>query len=147
MKWLRLYTEVLHDPKVQTLDPARFRGWINLLMIANENVPRGTLPDIDRIAFLLRTSQDEARAILVDLTFANLLDVMADGTLRPHNWDVRQPESDNAVARMRVRRALNKASATRTTIPLETDRADTSGELPDLKPAMSEEVEDVQSNS
>ena len=32
--WLRLYTEALHDPKVQRLPAKTFKGWINLLMLA-----------------------------------------------------------------------------------------------------------------
>lgn len=94
MKWFRLYGEVLHDSKVQILSPARFRDWINLLLIVNGNTPRGSLPPISQVAFLLRVGVEEAQAVVNDLIVAGLFDVQPDGSVRAHNWDVRQPESD-----------------------------------------------------
>jgi hypothetical protein len=33
-QWLRLYTDLINDPKVQLLPAEDFKGWINILCIA-----------------------------------------------------------------------------------------------------------------
>lgn len=89
--WLRLYTSILDDPKVQRLPAEQFRGWINLLCLAKEN--DGLLPSIEDTAFRLRISEAEAHSLVEALAKRGLLD--ADGeTLKPHNWDGRQFLSD-----------------------------------------------------
>ena len=93
MKWLRLYSEALHDPKVQRLPGELFKHWINLLLLANGQEERGTLPDLDTIAFELRIPEAEASAVIDTFVERSLLD--RDGErLTPHNWDQRQPKRD-----------------------------------------------------
>ncbi len=101
MKWFRLYSEVLHDPKVQRLSPALFKHWINLLCLANEQTPRGTLPAIDDIAFALRVKPSEGVKILTELGRAGLVDQPSEGRACPHNWPERQRNSDDIAARVR----------------------------------------------
>ncbi len=97
MKWLRLYDELLDDPKVQRLPHALFRDYINLLCLANRQKERGTLPDTPDVAFALRTSPEQAVAALGMLAAAGLLDVSDDG-VRIHGWDERQYTSDTPEA-------------------------------------------------
>lgn len=103
-RWIRLYTEILNDPKVQTLDPYTFRAWINMLAMAGEH-PQGVLPSIGDIAFKLRMSTNDAQQQVNQLIDLGLLDITkrtGDGvTLRPHNWDSRQFASDSSVQRTR----------------------------------------------
>lgn len=106
MDWLRLYSGVLNDPKVQRLPLAIFKGWINLLCLANESDPRGSLPGQEDIAFALRLSDGDATELVSQLKSAGLLDE-SDGALSPHNWDGRQHASDDVnvrVARFRERK-------------------------------------------
>jgi hypothetical protein len=42
MKWLRLYSDVGSDPKVQRLPGDKFKAWINLLCVASQH--DGILP-------------------------------------------------------------------------------------------------------
>lgn len=93
MKWLRLYSEVLHDPKVQRLPAHLFKHWINLLLLANEQEERGVLPDMDTVAFELRITEEEAEETVGFLLERGLLDRTAHG-LAPHNWELRQPKRD-----------------------------------------------------
>lgn len=116
MKWFRFYHEVAHDAKVQLLEPAAFKDWVNLLCLANENADdRGVLPPVKQIAYVLRTTVDDADARIAHLTGEGLFDIDGEGRYRPHNWEDRQPDSDDAAARMRKARAearrLAKAEA------------------------------------
>lgn len=103
MKWFRLYDDLLDDPKAQQLSPVLFKHWINLLCLASKSEPRGELPALTDIAFRLRVTTQKARSILKELASAGLLD--ADGeTFHMHNWNDRQPNSDNVAARVKKHR-------------------------------------------
>jgi hypothetical protein len=105
MKWLRLYDDLLDDPKAQQLPPSTFKHWINLLCLASKGEPRGTLPDLSAIAFRLRLTEPKATALLTELSALGFIDRDDDGTLRPHNWEGRQRMSDNVADRVRKHRA------------------------------------------
>lgn len=91
--WLRLYTEVLDDPKVQRLEPVLFKTWINILLAVKKNGKNGAVPPLTDCAFYLRLSEGETRQRLEDLHAANLLDADGDGYV-VHDWNGRQYESD-----------------------------------------------------
>ena len=104
MEWFRFYNAALHDPKVQRLAPELFRTWINLLCLASATNNAGRLPDIDDIAFALRTTEDKARDEVQSLIKAGLLDEDEDGSIAPHNWSGRQRKSDDVTARVQDHR-------------------------------------------
>lgn len=113
MKWLRLYTEVLSDPKVQRLPAEDFRHWINILCVASVN--DGVLPHIEDVAFALRLSNREAKAMVTRLTKALLIDPPEtdDSCGSPHGWDARQYRSDNSTERVkRFRKRIKLVSVT-----------------------------------
>jgi hypothetical protein len=89
--WFRLYHAVLDDPKVQLLPDKLFKAWINLLCLASRH--GGSVPPASDVGFALRVSEGEAGKIVNALVAACLLD--RDGeTLRIHNWDKHQFQSD-----------------------------------------------------
>src|SRR5215468_7699189 len=90
--WLRLYTDLLNDPKVQRLAPEHFKGWVNLLCLAKEN--DGLLPSIEDIAFRLRIEDAQAGELIEALKARGLLDDHGGGQMAPHNWAGRQYETD-----------------------------------------------------
>src|SRR3990167_8619903 len=93
--WFRFYSEVLHDPKVQTLSGADFKAWINLLCLANESTPRGSLPLDADVGFALRITTQKAGDLLARFMEWGLLD--ADEELHRlvvHGWERRQFASD-----------------------------------------------------
>ena len=92
--WLRLYTEVLNDPKVQRLDGETFKGWINLLCIAKESSGNGDLPELADIAFYLRTDAETASQLMQRLVDAGLIDYDGERYVM-HGWTQRQYESDS----------------------------------------------------
>ena len=129
--WLRLYTGILDDPKVQRLPADQFKGWVNLLCLAKEN--DGLLPSIGDTAFRLRISEAEAQSLVEELATRGLLDLTDEG-VTPHNWEGRQFISDeDPTAALRQRRARAKRDVTRDvtgpSLPSEADyRAETETE-------------------
>jgi hypothetical protein len=109
VKWFRFYHEVLDDPKVQDLEPAVFKHWVNLLCLANAQEPRGTLPDNPRfIAFRLRIRDATAAKLIAELVERGLLERDEKGgncRLIPHNWEKRQAKSDDSAPRVAQSRA------------------------------------------
>lgn len=98
MQWIRLYTELLDDPKVQRLPDPQFKLWINLLLIAGRN--DGALPGYADLAFALRITEKEAIRHVGALEKAGLVDREGDA-LSPHNWHARQYKSDSSTERSR----------------------------------------------
>lgn len=101
MDWLRLYHEVLDDPKVQDQSGDDFKGWINCLLIGSRNSPRGQLPPLHQLAFILRTTLQDAEAMCVRLVERGLLE-WQDGRLVIHGWAQRQPRQDYSTLRVRT---------------------------------------------
>ena len=87
--WLRLYTEILNDPKVQRLPDSLFRAYINLLCIAKEYSYDGVLPPKKDIAFFLRCPQKTVEKLCDGLQKNELLDAEGD-TFIIHGWNNRQ---------------------------------------------------------
>ncbi len=108
MKWFRFYHEVLDDPKVQDLEPALFKHWVNLLCLANAQEPRGTIPDNPHfIAFRLHIRDATAAKVVAELTARGLLEMAANCRLSLHNWEKRQAKSDDSAPRVAALRAAS----------------------------------------
>ena len=113
MKWFRFYSEAMNDPKVQRLPAPMFKHWVNLLCLANEQEPRGTLPAVDDIAFVLRLNKQATESVLRELESQGLLDRQEDGSLQPHNWEARQrTKSDDVAARVKAHREKQVGNVT-----------------------------------
>jgi hypothetical protein len=139
MKWFRMYSDALHNPKVQKLHPATFKHWVNLLCLASENEPRGVLPNVEEIAFTLRVKPVEAQGIVEKLTRAGLLDMSPDGRLSVHNWTKRQRDSDDGTTRkQRQRNGIENASDT---------NKELTGICPETKPETSLPILDTDTDS
>ena len=90
LPWLRFYTEVLNDPKVQRLPDSIFKTWVNLLLVARLQDDHGQIStDIEDLAFQLHIPMKTAKEHLKILTERGLIE---NGAM--HNWDNRQYESD-----------------------------------------------------
>jgi hypothetical protein len=113
MKWFRLYSSVLHDPKVQQLSPALFKHWINLLCLASETDDNGRLPDRKAIAFALRVYPGQADKILAQLSQATLIELDNDSKFYIHKWESRQSRSDDVARRVRDFRERQNPSESR----------------------------------
>jgi hypothetical protein len=124
--WIRLYTEVPHDPKVQRLPPDLFKFWINCLCLSSEN---GALPPPEDIAFVTGLRPIRVRNYLAKLEKADLIDSdsSAIGAFNVHNWDRRQFASDLSNERVKKhRKRYRNVTATVTETPPEQSRAEQS---------------------
>jgi hypothetical protein len=109
VSWLRLYDEVVDDPKVQKLQSALFKSWVNCLCIAKKH--GGQLPPVEDVAYRLHVSIKHAEEIIQQLMKAELFEEK-DGIIVPHNWDRRQFESDTSRERTRKWRAKRHGDVT-----------------------------------
>jgi hypothetical protein len=97
LPWLRLYTEILNDPKIERLSDRAFRVWVKLLCLARNN--DGVIPPQDELNIHLRLRYDRVKPIITELLSAGLIDDI-EGVLVPHNWDKYQYKSDTSTDRV-----------------------------------------------
>jgi len=108
--WIRLYTNVPDNAKVQRLPPALFKFWINCLCLYGD---KGYFPTIDTISWKMKISEKVALKNIRDLIDAHLFDeepgdkgfedILFDA-LTPHDWDELQFESDSSTERVKKHR-------------------------------------------
>ena len=105
MKWFRFHSSSLHDPKIQRLSGNDYKAWVNLLCIANEEEPRGSLPSTPDVAYLLQITAPKANTLLNRFIELGLLDLDEDiGRIVLHKWEKWQRNSDNAAERIANKR-------------------------------------------
>ncbi len=120
--WLRLYTEVVNDPKVQKLDGESFKVWVNLLCIAKETDRSGSLPPLSDLIFLLRMEEKKLEKKITILKNSGLIE--GNENLSIPSWTGRQYESDGDRSalerkkRQRKKLADTMAQRERTTLPV-----------------------------
>lgn len=64
--WVKLYRDILDDIEWHELEPKAAKALVMLWLIASENA--GELPDIKKLAFRLRTSQEDVANIISKLS-------------------------------------------------------------------------------
>lgn len=67
--WIKLYRDILDDPDWHSLDGESVKTLVGLWLIASEDSTRtGTLPDLRKVAFRLRISEDKLNQQLAKLS-------------------------------------------------------------------------------
>jgi DNA-binding transcriptional regulator YhcF (GntR family) len=66
-QWIKLYHEILGDPKMGRLPDHLWRRCIELFLIAGQQDEGGFLPDVTDMAWILRAADDEVGATLEQL--------------------------------------------------------------------------------
>lgn len=108
--WLCLWDRTLDLQKAQRLTGDQFKGWINLLMLANRQGERGRLPDIPTIAFSLRMDDDAAQQLIDELTCLKFIDKRGN-TLTMHDWESWQHRAKTSAERSRDWRESERTKA------------------------------------
>jgi len=118
MKWCRLYHSILISPKIRKLPDRLFRFWVNCLVIASENDPRGFLPDDQTIAIRMGRSVSYTRASREKLASNSLL-TRVGGAWQMRDWSDWNFPSDDVNQRVANLRAgkRNVTSAVHATPP------------------------------
>ncbi len=89
LPWLRLWTNFLHNSKVQDVtrvtEALRAR-YLNLLCVAGETNADGRLPDISQMAFMMRFSLEDMQSTVDKLVEVALIDRRGK-SYWIHDWD------------------------------------------------------------
>lgn len=80
--WVKLYHEVLHDPKMGRLTDNLWRRVIEVILLAGETGKDGLLPGLEDMAWTLRLSKEQLEADLQQLSRAEIV------ALTPQGWNV-----------------------------------------------------------
>lgn len=101
MRWVRLYTEIVDDARIQRMPAETFRFMVNLWCVTGLN--EGSLPPVSDIAFRLRIPEKDCQRRLHELSQLGLVDCDSHGAVIPHNWHSRQYASDHDAAQRKKR--------------------------------------------
>jgi DnaD/phage-associated family protein len=125
MPWLKLYTEIRTDPKMQALNDLEFRTWINIMCLSAESKVRGVICidiglayPVEGIARALCINTDELTSCLNTFKKLRMVDVDQDGIITLTNFDARQydkPSDKPEEVAKRARKCQAKKSNTEIT--------------------------------
>jgi DnaD/phage-associated family protein len=77
--WIKLYHEILDDPKMATLPDRLWRRVIELFLLAGKLNHNGNLPDARQIAWMLRVSTDDIMADMEQLENTGIIEPIPNG--------------------------------------------------------------------
>lgn len=110
--WVKLYTEILRDPKMYQLTDRRFRICVSLFAVAGLIDKNGLLGTLSDIVFHLRMSEETLQKELKELQKVSIV-VEKNGVWSMKNWKKRQskPPSDEPERRNERARKYRKNKA------------------------------------
>jgi hypothetical protein len=92
--WIKLYHEILDDPKMGRMPDRLWRRTIELFLIAGEQDEDGTLPKLGDVAYRLRLSDDELESDLKQLQDLNIVHQEGDSWTVTRFAERQAPVSD-----------------------------------------------------
>jgi len=101
--WIKLYHEILHDPKMGQLPDRTWRRAIELFLLAGETEMDGMLPSVPDIAWKLRVNEAELIEDLARLEAVGIITNGDDGLLTVTHFEERQAPMDDAERQRRKR--------------------------------------------
>ena len=104
--WIKLYHEILDDPKMGLMSDRLFRRTIEMLLMAGEYDEKGTLPKIGDMAWRLRMDTEMLETDLVELANDGIVQQI-DGKWIVANFEERQ-EAMQPAEKMRRKRIEDK---------------------------------------
>lgn len=79
--WIKLYIEILDDPKMGTLPPSLWQRFIQLCLLAGKFGKAGLLPDTQELAWSLRLNTDDLGHELQQLASTGMIERQVNGWL------------------------------------------------------------------
>ena len=101
--WIKVYHEVLHDPKMGRLSDHLWRRFFEMCLMAGELDQEGYLPSIGDMAWTLRTTADDLETDLLLLQENDLLTMDTDGSWFVTKFSDRQAPLSAAERKARQR--------------------------------------------
>ena len=123
LPWLRLYTEMLFDPKIRSLSAVEKWVWIGLLVLASRGKPRGTIHICENVPYdmpllgsmldLYNEEQDCLAPALEKMKRLDMISIDDRGIISITHFDERQYEYVSGLPksiqeRVRKHRALKR---------------------------------------
>ena len=108
--WIKLYHEILLDPKMGKMNDHLFRRTIEFFLLAGQEECDGILPSIEDIAWLLRTNVPDIEKVIDTLRSLDIVQSTQDGELCVTNFYKRQNQNLSEAERSQRRRDNQKAS-------------------------------------
>ena len=108
--WIKLYTEMLHDPKVGQLSDGAYRLFVELMLKAGQVDEDGATDTVDALAWELRRQSDDLLNLIWELEEGGRLVFLDPETQVVYitSWVKRQPPTTSAE---RVKRHRAKVAA------------------------------------
>lgn len=103
--WLKLYTEILEDPKYYHLSDAAKLGMYELMIVAKKTGMVGNLPSLDDIAFYTRRSVDWWTPVIQELKVINFL-IGGEDCDVIRKFEERQRAADSSERQQNYRKSL-----------------------------------------
>ena len=94
--WMKLWFEILRDPKMGMLPDRLWRRVIELFLLAGQYGHEGSLPDEEQIAWLLNRSVTTIRNDLKAIAETGIVTKLDDGTWKVTNFQKRNAPIDTA---------------------------------------------------
>ncbi len=108
--WLKLYHELLHDPKMAQLDSDTWRRCIEMFLFAGEHgTKQGYLPSITDMAWTLHSTPEELASDIGKLLELGILSRDEDGRAYVTQFESRQAPASAAARQKRYRERSHKA--------------------------------------
>lgn len=114
--WIKLYLEILDDPKMGRLSDHLWRRTVELFLLAGKVGEEGELPTVDEIAWALRTSHDDVERELAELSKVGIVSQTSSGWMVTSFKKRQFSESYERVKRYRGRYS-NVTKGVTTTLP------------------------------
>ena len=108
--WIKLYAEILEDPKMGNMDDRLWRRTVELFLLAGRHGWGGVLPPIHDIAWDLRTTQAEIGETLEALQGLEIMNRLEDGNWNVTHFAVRQAALTAAARQRKHREAKHNLS-------------------------------------
>jgi hypothetical protein len=103
--WIKLYHEILHDPKMERLTDHQYRRCIELFLQAGESDMGGLLPPVNDMAWTFRTTEEAMLVDLVELSKVGIVNQNNGRWIVTHFADRQDPITPaEGMARLRDRR-------------------------------------------
>jgi hypothetical protein len=115
--WIKLYVEILDDPKMGRLSNHLWRRAIELFLLAGKNGNDGLLPPVEEMAWVLRLSNDKLLEDLIGLAEVGVVHETPEGWVVTHFKDRQHSESYERVKRYRERESNAKSNEDVTGVP------------------------------
>ena len=108
--WLKLYHEMLNDPKMGTMTDHLYRRTIELFLLAGQEGRNGLLPPLTQIAWALRTTVNDVTLCIQELCELGIITKLPEGSMIVTHFAERQDTNLSDAERSQRRRDKIKAS-------------------------------------